>query len=457
MTFTIKITIFIIIWFMVASVIIRKRWKEKEVNSGLTVLYVINLFLMHCFAALLYLLPWHRFVEGKYMLDGFQEATYGMCAFGLGNLILSPSILSLLSMPRNRDVVNKTEHKSQPKVIKMYFLIGLICYFILPPILGGLPTVTALMSAGQQLMITGLCLLCWQAWQENNKKRLRRWLIISFSLPFFSIILRGFLGEGVMMTLIILIFTSKFFRSKWRLIVIGVVLFYFGLSFYLMYMRDRDTLRSVIWSDSPMIARIKVLQDTLSKPILLNPFNVEHLESIDERMNQNILAGVAVEYLNSGKVDYAHGQTLWESLLAVIPRVVWQEKNIYAGSPGIVTKYTGVPFSEMTSVGVGQVMEFYINFGRMGVIIGFLCLGIIVAIIDTMAGYYLAGNNLQKFTLWFLPGLASFMCGSFVESTASAGASIFIAYLTGSAYLSLLFFILTLYVLMELIKRFILR
>ena len=133
------------------------------------------------------------------------------------------------------------------------------------------------------------------------------------------------------------------------------------------------------------------------------------------------------------------------------------EKNIIAGSPMIVSKYTGIMFSEDTSVGVGQVMEFYINFGRIGVIIGFIVLGILVAIMDRMAGYYLAKGDVQKFTLWFLPGLASFMCGSFVEATASAGAAILIANLTGTAYLNLLFFIFILYVLMELIKIFVIR
>ena len=89
-------------------------------------------------------------------------------------------------------------------------------------------------------------------------------------------------------------------------------------------------------------------------------------------MNQNQLVGAAVQYLESGYAPFATGDTLIQSALAIIPRAIWPDKPVFAGSPGLVTQYTGIQFAAGTSVGVGQVLEFYINFGSPGVVGGFL-------------------------------------------------------------------------------------
>ena len=47
-----------------------------------------------------------------------------------------------------------------------------------------------------------------------------------------------------------------------------------------------------------------------------------------------------------------------------------------AGGGGtIVQDFTGIEFADGTSVGAGQVLEFYVNFGTWGVIGGFLLFG----------------------------------------------------------------------------------
>jgi hypothetical protein len=75
-------------------------------------------------------------------------------------------------------------------------------------------------------------------------------------------------------------------------------------------------------------------------------------------------------------------------------------------------------------------MEFYVNFGTPGVIIGFLIMGILVTTLDVAAAERLALNNLQGFVLWFLPGISLLQVGgSLVEATVSAVASIAVAFL----------------------------
>jgi hypothetical protein len=160
-----------------------------------------------------------------------------------------------------------------------------------------------------------------------------------------------------------------------------------------------------------------------------DPLVDRHLFSIDHRLNQNIFVGAAVQNL-SDYGDYAYGKTIGEALLALVPRAVWPDKAIVAGSGDLVSQYTGFRFSEGTSVGIGQVMECYINFGAIGVVSGFLLLGTLVTILDRMAAQRLVSGDWQGFVLWYLVGLSCLQVGgSFVELVGCAGASVVIVLL----------------------------
>src|SRR5262249_39842061 len=125
--------------------------------------------------------------------------------------------------------------------------------------------------------------------------------------------------------------------------------------------------------------------------------NPRHLRSIDGRLNQNYLLGRAMETLERGGQRYAGGATLYEAMLALVPRMIWSEKPVRAGSPDIVSRYTRIKFAAGTSVGVGQVMEFYINFGTAGVIAGFFLIGVLLTILDSIAAIRLRVGDWQGF------------------------------------------------------------
>jgi hypothetical protein len=75
-------------------------------------------------------------------------------------------------------------------------------------------------------------------------------------------------------------------------------------------------------------------------------------------------------------------------------------------------------------------MEFYLNFGTPGVVIGFIIMGVIITALDWQAAERLARSDLRGFVLWFLPGIALLQVnGQLVELTASAGASLVVALL----------------------------
>ncbi len=46
-----------------------------------------------------------------------------------------------------------------------------------------------------------------------------------------------------------------------------------------------------------------------------------------------------------------------------IPRALWPNKPVVGGSGDLVSTYTGIRFADGTSVGIGQVLESFVNFG----------------------------------------------------------------------------------------------
>jgi len=296
--------------------------------------------------------------------------------------------------------------------------------------LAGLPTVTALITGASNLAVVGLMLKSWRAWQCGARKYFRLWLALGSAYPLLTIITQGFIGFGIFNTILVFTFVAGFYRPRWKLVVLGLAAGYLGLSIYVTYMRDRGDIRNTVWGGQSYGSRMDQLKATFSQFELFNINEDEHLERIDLRLNQNSLVGASVGYLESGRVEFARGETLWQALIAFVPRAIWPDKPVMAGSGDLVSKYTGYYFEEGTSVGVGQVMEFYINFGQAGVVIGFLFIGFILALIDRRAGECFANNDWLNFACWYLPGVAIMQIGgSLVEVTASAGASLAVSML----------------------------
>ena len=70
----------------------------------------------------------------------------------------------------------------------------------------------------------------------------------------------------------------------------------------------------------------------------------------------------------------------------------------------------------------------YINFGVLGVVIGFVVIGAVVIRIDGKAASALHRGDVRYFTLWYLPGLSLLQIGgSFVEVTSTAAAALVMA------------------------------
>ena len=457
--------LYLTVWMVVAGLVFFRQLKTRSMGSGLSLAYLLNLWILHWVASTLYLLPDYTYYYREDVIAGLEQSVYAVVAFGLSYLIFSrilarepkiraPHPLGAIGaatkppfkpaqsvatyrtaiIPIRQGVRNQSHPASEAtritnisdaRLTNAYILIGGTCYLLSLTPLGSMPTITALITSASNLALVGLMIKSWRSWQQGDRKSFRLWIALASAYPLLTIVTQGFIGFGIFNTILVVTFVAGFYRPRWKLIAIGLASVYLGLSVYVTYMRDRGEIRSTVWGGESYGSRVDQLKETFSNPEFFSLNEDEHLERVDLRLNQNWMVGAAVNQLKSRQVEFAKGETLLLALTAFVPRVLWPNKPAMAGSGDLVSKYTGYYFADGTSVGIGQVMEFYVNFGEAGVIGGFMVIGFILALVDKKAGECFAKNNWLDFGCWYLPGAALMQVGgSLVEVTASAGAAL---------------------------------
>jgi len=416
------------VWLAAAGVAVLARRRAPAGGTGLVLAYLVGLWLLHWPAAAIYVLPDYSNFDELVVEAGLRESVYAVVGLAVGVAVVAPFLCRRLAAITGPGPARTPDRRLAPA----YAVTGLGAYLLLLPLFGRVPTLNALVAAMWSLLVVGLGLGCWHAWRRRRRVAMVMWLAAASVLPFFTIVAAGFLGYGTSALLIVLALLASFVRWRPWICVAAFAVIYLALSFYVTYMRDRAEIRSVVWGGEAAGARIEQLSRTVRDLEWFDVGDPEHLLRIDERLNQNVLVGLAVSQLQSGMLSYAAGETLWQAAIAVVPRVIWPGKPVVAGSMELVSTYTGMQFAEGTSVGVGQVLEFYINFGTPGVFLGFVLLGAVLTIVDSAAAVRLVRGNWHAFTLWYLPGIALLQPGgSLVEVTSSAGAAMVVAWVIG--------------------------
>jgi hypothetical protein len=121
------------------------------------------------------------------------------------------------------------------------------------------------------------------------------------------------------------------------------------------------------------------------------------------------------------------------ALVAPIPRVLWPDKPEFGGSGDAVADYTGYSFADGTSVGLGQVLEFFINFGWAGEFWCYVLYGALCRRLDMHAGFALSTGQFRSFLLFFLPAMTLMQSGGALAEVVGSAAGAFFAALVASA------------------------
>jgi hypothetical protein len=426
------------VWALAAIVLVWSQWRWGTASTGIPVAYFFGLALIHVPGAVLYLDPSYEFYDPDIVQTGLQIATLGVFGFVLG-VLLGGTTARPFSGQRSTNGPHTTRLAATGTALELnrlawFFLgTGFFVQFVVMPLLRSLP-IAALLGGLAQLTVTGACLGLYAGYISGNYALLRRWLIVAAMFPVVTVISSAFIGYGVGAMLMVVSFAVALFRPRlWTVIPFGVAI-YLGLSIYVTYARDRTEYREAAWQDNATLAeRADRLITTFADFEFVDLKNPQHQSLIDLRMNQNSLVGAAEAHIAAGRADFARGETLWLALIAPIPRLIWPGKPEYGGSGYIVTDYTGITFAEGTSVGVGQVMEFFINFGWWGEFLLYVAFGAICRRLDMHAGAALRAREFKQFLIYFLPAVGLLQPGGqLAEMVATASAAFFSALLAAT-------------------------
>lgn len=287
------------------------------------------------------------------------------------------------------------------------------------------PSIGAVISRGGAIWMLGVTLGLRRALQRGEKARAARWLAVLAAYPVLVLMLGGFMSYGAMAVIIVLAGVVVTYKHPMRIAATGIVLLALGLSFFLSYFQHREEIRAAVWGGGDTDARIEATLGAVRDVKPFDPENQAQLFALDQRLNQNYFVGLSAQRIQSGAVGYLYGRSLIEGAQALIPRALWPDKPVVAGSPKIVSEMTGLQLSQSTSFGVGNVMEFNINFGIAGVIFGFLILGISLGQLDRSAAENDLRGTLGETFIPFLSAVALIQPnGSMVEMMSGAAAAL---------------------------------
>lgn len=303
-------------------------------------------------------------------------------------------------------------------------IVGWIGVYGLTP-LQDIPSVNAAVVQGGGIWMLGVLLGLRTAVQNRDLRGIAIWLAALAVYPIMMLLIAGFLSYGAAAVVLVFSALAISARKYWQALG-GVALFVFlSLSVFVTYFHHRNEIRHQAWSSAGMDERIDSVMSAVTDFQFLDPTNRDHLYALDARLNQNYFVGLAARRIEQGRVNYLAGESLWEGLISLVPRVFWPDKPVFGGSPQIVSKMTGLRFRHDTSIGVGNVMEFQINFGTPGVVVGFFVLGWLIGVLDLRAATADRRGELGKTILFFLPCVALIQPnGSLVELFGGSAAAL---------------------------------
>jgi hypothetical protein len=370
-------------------------------GGALTLAYFLGLSLIHVPGVLPFLDPDSGLPDWDETQLGFEMTILGMAAF-VGGAVLARQInrrraVTMGAPPRRRAQMFE-------RLGRRTFVLGVVAHFLLLPLSGRVASLTSIVSAFATLLILGLWLVLYGAAVAADRRRTLATLALLPLLPLATLVTGGFLGYGVYWVLSVVAFLFVISRRRIWFYVAAPPVVFLGLSLFVTYMGQRTGIREFLGEEQAgLLNRLDRVSSIITEFELLDLSSATQVTVLDGRLNQNGLVGAGVMNHEDGGAPFRYGLTI--PLWALIPRAVWPEKPEVGGGGDVVSDFTGTRFAEGTSVGTGQVLEFYMNFGIPGVLIGFLGLGYLLMQLDQGIMRSLAADDMRGLLLRAMPGL----------------------------------------------------
>lgn len=405
--------------------------RYRRLSIGLPIAYLSLLLLNHAPGAWINAVRPELFEFAEATRVGIWQTAVGCVAFVAG-VWLSDARGSARFSSASR--ASDLPFPNEARFRSFCMIGGLVATFGLAPFMS-LPSIGAAIEKGSSLWILGVILGLRAAFLQGKPGQFLAWLVVLGAYPMLMLVLTGFLSYGTAAILISICGLAVIARRLTHVVLLSAVLAYVGVSLFSTYFIARQELRAVIWSPSDFTERGEATWRAFSRASWFNLQDDDEARALDQRLNQNVFVGLAAIRIEHGAASFDNGQSLYEGVIAMIPRILWPDKPVVAGSGTIVRDMTGLNLSDETSWGVGQVMEFYMSFGWPSLIIGFLLLGALLGWIDRRSAQARRDGNAGFLISAFLVGVVLIQpIGSLVELGGGVVAALIASVLWRSAW-----------------------
>lgn len=412
----------IIIWVLIcfgALFWLQRMLRTDRVSVGLPIAYLSLLLLLHVPGAYAHVVGADVLKDNDLTELGIYFTAIGSVCFVIGVWF---SRATIAATPSN---IVRYDHK-----FWMFCLIGGWFFtYGLAALLHDVSSIGAAVDKGAAIWMLGVMFGLRYAIKFHDVKWIYIWTGAMLVYPVLMLVLNGYMSYGVTAVVIICSALAISTRNTWRVAVAFPIIVFVGMTVFANYMASRDNIRFALATRASTEKMIDTYMGVIDDFKLFDPTDELTLIAIDARLNQNYFAGLAADRLRRRELNYLHGKTVWDAIIAVVPRAFWPTKPITSGSGDIVADATGLDLPKDTSWGVGNVMELQINFGIPGVIVGFFLLGWALGALDRKAAVAESKGDHGKLILSFLPAVALINPnGSLAELTAGAASAIIAAY-----------------------------
>ncbi len=392
--------ILVLIWLALSLVLLMVGVGHQRDGGALTLSYFLALSLLHVPGAAAYIDEHSVLIYDVETTRGFEMTLIGMAAFVAGTIFVRLLAREQVSMPSG---LLPKYRQLLLQLSTMVVITGFLSYFVVLPVSRFVPSLTSLVHPLTALLILGLWIRLYVGIVTRDP---RQTYVTFLALPLFptlTTITGGFIGFGVYWGISIISFYMAAVRKRiWILLAAPFVIF-IGLSVFVTYMRDRDQVRDIVWyEESSFSDRLSRVASTLTDFEFIDFSNPRHLLALHDRLNQNYFVGLAVLRHEAGYLDLLYGGTV--PLWAPIPRAIWPDKPDVGGGRTVVKDVTGLDLTEGTSFGAGQILEFYVNFGTFGVVLGMFGFGALFRWLDRIIIRSLNRLDVRKLLLASMPG-----------------------------------------------------
>lgn len=390
----------LLIWVMLMGVLLVVITR-KDRSGVLLLSYAVSLAIIHVPGVINHLGDGIGGFAFDETLTGFKLTLFGFAALLAGALIMRLSFRQRKIEGKLREAPRRFTYRQ----LALFFIaLGLSAFFATGPLNAIIPGIAALSNGMVALLIVGMWMIVSDALDRGNHGRLGLVLACLLALPFATLLTGGFLGYGVTWLVMIFSLLVILHPSRKLMVLAAPIIGYIGMSFAVAYLGEREQIRASLEDEVPLAERLRYIPAIFERFEAYDLDDSDHAFFIDIRFNQNYFVGLTVDRLAQREIRHELGGTV--PLWALIPRAIWPDKPEVGGGGNLVEEATGLRLDEESSFGAGQPLEFYLNFGWGGVIVGFALWGALLTWLDRRISVALRQRDVAALVLAGMPGVA---------------------------------------------------